>query len=102
GLEDEPDLSVSDLGSVVAPELGNVHAVEEVAPRGRPVQAPHDVHEGALAGTRGAHDRDELSRRDGKGDPVERADLDLAHLVDAGPDLGPGNAEREAPAVCSG
>src|SRR5262249_42862340 len=83
GLEDEPDLSVADLGALVAAEAGHVHSVEKIAPGGRPVEAANDVHERALAGSRRAHDGDELGGSDREGDAVESADLDLAHLVDA-------------------
>src|SRR5262249_51195174 len=46
------------------------------------IEATDDVHERALARARGAHDGHELPRGDRKRHTVERAHLDLAHLVD--------------------
>ena len=97
GLEHEADLPVADLGALVAVEPRDVDAVEEVAARRRPVEAADDVHERALAGARRAHDRDELARRDRERDAVERAHLDLAHLVDPDEVLDPddvGHAQK--------
>ena len=95
GLEDEADLPVADLRPLVAVELRDVHAVEKVAARGRPVEAADDVHERALAGARRAHDGHELARRDRERDAVERAHLDLAHLVDLDEVLDPDDIQAQ-------
>src|SRR5512141_2538024 len=77
-LEDETDLAVPDLRAFVAVEARDVHPVQEVGSGRRTVEAPDDVHEGGLAGTGGAHHRDELARRNDQGNAVERPDLDVA------------------------
>src|SRR5262249_9163997 len=48
----------------------------------RSIEAAEDVHERGFAGARRAHDRDELARDDVERDAVQRADLDVAGLVD--------------------
>ena len=83
-LEDEADLGVADLGPLVAVEPRDVDAVEPVAARGRPVEAADDVHQRRLARAGRAHDGHELAARDRQADPLERGDLDLAHVVDLG------------------
>src|SRR5437762_532346 len=73
-LEDEADLRVPDPRERVRGEAGNVLAVDDVATGGRRVEAPEEVHEGGLPGTRRSHHRDELTVLDRHRDPAERVD----------------------------
>ena len=57
-------------------------AVEEVAARGRAIEAAEDVHQRRLARARGAHDGDELAPLDDERHVVERVHLDVAEPVD--------------------
>src|SRR2546423_3209683 len=82
GLEHEPDLSIADPGQLVVSQRRDVIAVQDVATRGRLVEAADQVHQRALARTRGAHDGDELTLRDMKGKALERRHLHLAGAVD--------------------
>ena len=70
-LEHEPDLRVPHAGQLVAPEAGDVTAVEPVAAGGRGVEAAEQVHERRLAGAGGPHDGDELAGIDRHRDPAQ-------------------------------
>ena len=88
GLEDEADLAVAHGGELVVVHLGHDLAPQHVAPLGRCVEAPDEVHEGGLSGARGAHDRDVLALLDLEGDAAQRLDLLRPHLVGAPEVLG--------------
>src|SRR5438874_726885 len=60
-LEDEPEVGAADLRELVVVHLGDVHVAQEVLPGRRPVQAPEDVEQRALAGPGGAHQGDEVA-----------------------------------------
>ena len=87
GLEDEADLLVADRGELEAGELRDVLAVQAVGALGRRVEAAEDVHEGGLAGARGADDRDHLALLDLEVDPAERLHGQLARVVGLGDPL---------------
>ncbi len=74
GLEDEADAAVADLGQVPRRHARDVLAGQQVAPPVRAVQAAEDVHQGALARTRGAGDGDHLPFLDGQGNVVQGHD----------------------------
>ena len=80
-LEDEADLLVADDRQLVLRHPGDVLAVEEVLPARRPIQAPDDVHEGRLAGSRRARDADELAAVDVERRAAQGAHFDVADLV---------------------
>ena len=82
-LEDEPELLVAQVGKLVAVETGDVHAVEQVAARGGPVEAAERVHERGLAGAAGAHDGHKLALVQLQGDAADGVHLHLARIVDA-------------------
>src|SRR5207249_5723135 len=67
-------ICVPDPRERVRGEAGNVLAVDDVATGGRRVEAPEEVHEGGLPGTRRSHHRDELTVLDRHRDPAERVD----------------------------
>ena len=79
-LEDEADLGVADDGALVAAELRDVGAVEDVRAGGRAVEAADDVHQRRLAGAGRSHDGHELAGVDAQVDAVERAHFDLAEV----------------------
>ncbi len=63
-LEDEADLAVADIGELIIVHVRDVFAIQLVAAaRGR-VEAPHHVHQRALARARLADDRDPLAALD--------------------------------------
>jgi hypothetical protein len=64
GLKDKPELAVAQVGELVLVELVGVGAVDQVAPAGGDVEAAEDVHKGALATARAAHDRHEVAALD--------------------------------------
>jgi len=60
-LEDEAELVATQPGQLGVVEAGDLLAVEDDRPRGRPVEAGEDVHQGRLARARGPHDRGEAA-----------------------------------------
>ena len=54
------------------PSERDIDAAEKIAPGSRRIEAAEDVHGGRLAGTRRAHDGDELAARDRKIDAGQR------------------------------
>ncbi len=74
-LEDEAEALAADAGELRLLEPGDVDAVEEVAPAGRPVEAAEDRHQRRLARSRGAHDGDELAALDRQADAPQRLHL---------------------------
>src|SRR5690606_2973437 len=83
-LEDEAELPVADVGELVLAQSVDPLAVQDVRPRGRPVQAADDVHHRGLAGAGRAHDRDHLARLDEQVHTAQRVHLVLPHAVDPG------------------
>ena len=80
----KPSLRLRRSDELVVVVVAHVDAVEPVGAAGRQVEAAEDVHQRALAGAGGAHDRDVLAALDPQGDAVERAHRDLVgDLVDA-------------------
>ena len=85
-LEDEADLAVADHGQLVFVQLPDVDAVEQVATRGRVVEAADDVHQRRLARAGRAHDRHVVAALDGQvdaGDGVHGGVTGAIGLADA-------------------
>ena len=82
-LEHEAETGGSDLGQAVVVELGDIESLEEVAARGRAVEAAERVHERRLARARRAHDAEELALAHGQGHAFERMREPRLHLIDA-------------------
>jgi len=59
-LEDEADGAVAETVEGRPLESEDILPVEPYRPRGRPVEGTEDVHEGGLAGSRGADHADPL------------------------------------------
>ena len=83
-LEDEADFFVPDLCQLVFRVVLNGDPIEEIGAGVRRVQAADDVHQGGLAGARGADDADEFAVIDVQVGFVQGVDPFAAHLIDAG------------------
>ena len=83
GLEHEADPLVADAGQGGVAHAGGVLAVQVVPAAGHPVQAAQHVHQRALAGAGGAHDRHVLVLAQLQRHAVQRVDALDAHLVHA-------------------
>ena len=84
-LENKTDFLVANIRQVIAVELGDIGAIEQVYPARRAVQATDDVHQRGFAGAAGAHHGDEFAGLDFQRDPAHRVDVHLprpVHLVD--------------------
>ena len=81
-LEDEAEFLVAEVGELVAVQLGDVHAIEQVASRRRPIQAPQCIHEGGFARAARAHDGHELALVEFERDPADGVYFYLAGIVD--------------------
>ena len=81
GLEDKADHPFPHPGSLPGRQPGNVFAVQPVFASGGMIEAAQDVHQGALAGTAGAHQCYQLSRRDAQRNAVEHWQVHLAQVV---------------------
>src|SRR5579859_3257717 len=80
-LKHETDLAVADAGKSGLVELADVDAVDPVPAPAWHVETADDVHHRRLAGSRGAHDGDEVPPFDGERHPLEGVHLDETHLV---------------------
>src|SRR5262249_56660533 len=80
-LEYESDLAVAHVGEALPRQRADVFAVQLVAARGRRVEAAQDVHQGALARSRRARDRDVLAGPDLHVDAPQRLHVDLAEAI---------------------
>ena len=80
-LEDEADDPVAQPGPLLGAELGDLLAVEPVLARGGVVQAAQDVHQRALAGATGAHERHQLAPGDVSEIPLSTGRSHLAQVV---------------------
>src|SRR3982074_1618666 len=84
GLEHEADLSIPNPGELVVGQCRPVVAIEDVASRRWLVEAADQVHQGALARTRGPHDGDELALWNVEGNSFEGGYLHLTGEIDLG------------------
>jgi len=83
GLEDKPDLVVADQGLLRPIQVADILTIQDILATGGMVEAAHDVHHGAFAGTGGPHDGDKFAFMDLQIDMVEGGDADVfAHLID--------------------
>src|SRR5690606_18733928 len=82
-LENETEGAAAQAGQLVAIQLGNILAFEQVTAGGGLVQAAEQVHQGRLAGAGGAHDGDELAGMDIQGDVMQHGSRQLAVAVGA-------------------
>jgi len=80
-LEHEPDLAVAQVGELVVAEAAHVGAAQLVRAGARRVEQAEDVEQRALAGSRRAHDRDELAVGDIHLDVAQHVQAVSAHLV---------------------
>ena len=71
-LKDEAEQAPAQRRELVLVALGDVLAVEQVAPGGRPVQAADDVQQRRLARARRADDRDRVAALDDEVDAAQR------------------------------
>jgi hypothetical protein len=81
-LEDEAHALAAQPGQLVVREAVVALPVQRDAAAGRGLERADDVQQGALAGARGAHDRDELPALDAEVDAVQGAHLGRALPVD--------------------
>ena len=81
----KPSVRLRTSASSSRSSVADVAPVEQVAARGRAIEAAEDVHQRRLARARRAHDRDELARRRSRARRRASAlHLDVAQLVDLG------------------
>ena len=79
-LEDEANLAVAELGTLVLAHLAYGHTVEEVFAGRGSVETSELVEQGGFAGTRGALNGDELAFINLEGHPAEGVDNLVADL----------------------
>ncbi len=70
-LEDETDGAVAETVEGRPLEGEDILPVEPYRPRGRPVESTEDMHEGGLAGSRGADHADPFPPFDAQIDPAQ-------------------------------
>ena len=80
-LKNEADLLVADFSELVAIEAFHGNASEQIASRGRPVQAAQKIHERGFARTGLSHDRYERAALDGDSDALEGIHGDVSELI---------------------
>ena len=80
-LEDEPDSAAADCGQLLIIERSDVHALQQIAARGGPVQAAQNVHQRGFAGSRSPHNGHELAALDIETGGAQCPDLNLSKLV---------------------
>ncbi len=81
-LENEADFFIPDPGQFVVGEGRYVRTVQKIPSRGRHVEAADDIHAGRFPRARLPDDRHEFALLNRKADPVDGADLAVAHLID--------------------
>ena len=81
-LEDEPDPVTSQQRERLVVERGDLGVAEVDLARGRAVEAGQQVQQRRLAGSRGTHDRGELTLGQADADVVERRDGRVAAAVE--------------------
>src|SRR5690606_35156985 len=81
-LEHEAERLAAQAGQLVAVQLADLAAGEQVLAAAGPVQAAEDVHQGALAGAGAADDGDEFTPVDFERDIVQHLHGQLATVVD--------------------
>ncbi|MND81618.1 hypothetical protein D3C80_734210 [compost metagenome] len=74
-LEHETEGLTAQPGQLVAVQLGDVLAGEQVVTGGRTIQATENVHQGRLAGAGRTDNGDELARVDRQADTSHHFDL---------------------------
>src|ERR1700733_6354654 len=84
GLKHEADAPPPDAGQCGLIQLRNVDALQQVLPAARPVEAAENVHQRRFAGSRGAHDGNELAAVDRQRDAPQCVHLGIAQLIDLG------------------
>src|SRR5215203_1151383 len=82
-LEDEAELVAAQLGQLAVVEAGDVDSIEFDLARGRLVEPGEDVHQGRLAGARGAHDRGEAVALEAGADAGQGVDRGVTLAVAA-------------------
>ena len=82
GLENEPDLAVTNLGQVVVAQLAHVLILQHVSSGSRHVQASDDAHKRGLAGTGWAHDGCHFALLDGEADALKDGHLHTLYAID--------------------
>ena len=89
-LKHEAEVAAADTRERFIVERGDIVAAQEILPGGRPVEAPEQVEQCALARARGAHDRHEVALVEVDGDAGEclhilpAEPIDLGHIPHAG------------------
>ena len=78
----KPILRLRSTESAYESSVGDIDAVEQIAPRRADVEAADDVHQRALAASRRAHDGDVLAGRDVEAETPERVHGGVAGAVD--------------------
>src|SRR5690606_22281230 len=81
-LEDEAELLVAQVRELVAVELVDIDAVQQVGAAGRAVEAAEHVHQRRLAGAARTHEGDEFALVDVERDAANGMNGNLARLVD--------------------
>jgi hypothetical protein len=67
-LEDVADCTVAQGGDPVLIQAAEINAIQPIVTIAGPVQASEKVEQGALSGSRGAHDCDHLTALDSNAD----------------------------------
>ena len=80
-LEHEPDLPVAQFRATVLVQLRRVLAVQQKLSGGRIVQQAQEMAERGLAGTRRAHERQQLARFDSQGNLFQGPDHEVAQVI---------------------
>src|SRR2546426_362171 len=80
-LKYEANLAVADFRQPIFPQRGNIGSLQAIRAACRDVEAPDDVHQGGLAGTRGPHDGHKPSGVDLQRHAPQGVDVHLAQAI---------------------
>ncbi len=78
-LKHEPDTFVAEFRLLLLGERKKILAVERHGAFGRAIQGSEDLQQGALAGSGGAHDRDQFPAFDVQVDVIQHDEFPPAH-----------------------
>ena len=82
-LEDKPDRPRPESRRFIVRQGGDILPEEAVRAGARPVEKPHELHEGRLSRPRSAHNRDKFALLNGQRDALEHGELAITDPIGA-------------------
>ena len=80
-LKHKPDLLVANRGQAIIIQAADIHAIQQVGPTARLIQAADNIHQRTLTAARWPHNRHHLARVNGQGDAAQRLHRHITHPV---------------------